>query len=94
LAQTATPRTGPSAGVIIAAMSDVRPGRFYSVDELAALLHVQDKTGLHEQLRTMASDPDVDNAFKLLQGSSDDFYRRVSVLPLPTLGGPWEAKVS
>jgi hypothetical protein len=94
VAQTATSRTGLSAGAIIAAMSDVRPGRFYSVDELAVLLHVQDRTGLHAQLRTMVSDPDVDNAFKLLQGSSDDFYQRVSVLPLPTLCGPWETTVS
>ena len=31
------------ASDIMAAMSDVRPGRFYSVDELASVLRVQDK---------------------------------------------------
>ena len=66
-----------SASLILAAMSDGRPGRFYSVDELAAVLRVSDKTELHEQLRTMVGDPEIHSSFKLLQGSSDDFYRRV-----------------
>jgi hypothetical protein len=83
-----------SASLIVAAMSDVRPGRFYSVDELAAVLRVQDKAALHEQLRTMVGDPDVHSPFKLLQGSSDDFYRRVSFAPTLTLCEPWETKVS
>ncbi|HEY6476856.1 MAG TPA: hypothetical protein VI456_09770 [Polyangia bacterium] len=75
-------------------MSDVRPGRFYSVDELAAVLHVQDKTALHEQLRTMVGEPDAHSAFKLLQGSSGDFYRRVSVAPRFALCDPPETEVS
>ena len=83
-----------SADLIIAAMSDVRPGRFYSVDELAAVLRTPDKAALHEQLRTMAGDPDIQSQFKLLQGSSDDFYRRVSVAPTLTLCERWETKVS
>lgn len=83
-----------SASLIIAAMSDGRPGRFYSVDELAAVLRVPDKAELHAQLRTMVGDPDLHSAFKLLQGSSDDFYRRSSFAPLLTLCAPWESKVS
>ena len=83
-----------SASLILAAMSDSRPGRFYSVDELAAVLRVPDKTELHQQLRTMAGDPDVHSSFKLLKGSSDDFYRRVSFAPLLTLCASWESKVS
>jgi hypothetical protein len=83
-----------SASLIIAAMSDARPGRFYSVDELAAVLRVSDKRELHAQLRTMVGDPDVHSSFKLLQGSSDDFYRRVSFAPILTLCEPWESKVS
>jgi hypothetical protein len=74
-----------SSSLIIAAMTDDRPGRFYSVDELASVLRVRDKRELHEQLRTMAGDPDIHSAFKLLRGSSDDFYRRVSFAPLLTL---------
>ena len=83
-----------STSLIIAAMSDGRPGRFYSVDELASVLRVPDKAELHAQLRTMAGDPDIHNAFKLLQGSSDDFYRRLSFAPILTLCAPWESKVS
>ena len=83
-----------SASLIIAAMSDGRPGRYYSVDELAAVLRVPDKTELHAQLRTMAGDPDIHSSFKLLQGSADDFYRRVSFAPILTLCEPWETKVS
>jgi hypothetical protein len=83
-----------STSLIIAAMSDGRPGRFYSVDELAAVLRVSDKTALHEQLRTMAGDPDIHSSFKLLQGSSDDFYRRLSFAPALTLCDSWETKVS
>jgi len=83
-----------SASLIIAAMSDGRPGRFYSVDELASVLRAPDKAELHEQLRTMAGDPDIHSAFKLLQGSSDDFYRRLSFAPILTLCAPWESKVS
>ena len=62
---------------IIAAMPDVRPGRFYSVDELGAALHVEDRTALREQLRAMAHDPDMDTSFKIRQGASDEFYRRI-----------------
>ena len=83
-----------SASLIIAAMSDSRPGRFYSVDELAAVLRVPDKMELHQQLRTMVGDPDVHSSFKLVKGSSDDFYRRVSFAPLLTLCESWESKVS
>jgi hypothetical protein len=83
-----------SATLIIAAMSDGRPGRFYSVDELASVLRVPDKAELHEQLRTMAGDPDVHSSFKLLKGSSDDFYRRVSFAPTLTLCAPWVSNVS
>ena len=83
-----------SASLIIAAMSDGRPGRFYSVDELASVLRVPDKAELHEQLRTMAGDPDIHSSFKLLQGSSDDFYRRVSFAPTLTLCEPWVSNVS
>jgi hypothetical protein len=83
-----------STSLIIAAMTDDRPGRFYSVDELAAVLRVPDKSELHEQLRTMAGDPDIHSAFKLLQGSSDDFYRRVSFAPTLTLCIPWVSNVS
>ena len=83
-----------SASLIIAAMSDSRPGRFYSVDELAAVLRVPDKAELHAQLRTMVGDPDIHGSFKLLQGSSGDFYRRVSFAPILTLCTPWESKVS
>jgi hypothetical protein len=83
-----------SANLIIAAMSDSRPGRFYSIDELAAVLHVSDKMELHAQLRTMAGDPDIHSSFKLLQGSADDFYRRVSFAPIVTSCEQWESKVS
>ncbi len=83
-----------SANSIIAVMSDARPGRFYSVDELAAVLRVANKTELHAQLRTMVDDPDAHSAFKLLKGSSDDFYRRASFAPLLTLCESWETKVS
>lgn len=82
-----------SASSIIAAMSDGRPGRFYSVDELAAVLRVTDKAELHAQLRTMVGDPDVHSLYKLLQGSSDDFYRRVSFAPILTLCDSWDSKV-
>jgi hypothetical protein len=67
---------------IIAAMSDVRPGRFYSVDELAVVLGVRNRAALQEQLRTMACDPDVHNPFKINQGSSDEFYRRAFSAPM------------
>jgi hypothetical protein len=83
-----------SASLIIAAMSDGRAGRFYSVDELASVLRVPDKMALHEQLRTMAGDPDVHSSFKLVQGSSGDFYRRFSFAPSLTFGPSWETKVS
>jgi len=83
-----------SASLIIAAMSDGRPGRFYSVDELAAVLRVTDKAELHAQLRTMVGDPDGHSLYKLLQGSSDDFYRRVSFAPILTLCDSWDSKVS
>ena len=83
-----------SASLIIAAMSDVRPGRFYSVDELAAVLRTPDRAALHEQLRSMAGDPDIHSPFKLLQGASDDFYRRVSIAPALTLCELWEMTVS
>ena len=83
-----------SASLIIAAMSDARPGRFYSVDELASVLRVTDKTELHAQLRTMVGDPDIHSSFKLLQGSGDDFYRRVSFAPIVPLCELWESKVS
>jgi len=68
-----------SVSLIMAAMSDVRPGRFYSVDELAATLRVRDRAALHEQLRSMASAPDVDGPFQIFRGASDEFYRRVSL---------------
>jgi hypothetical protein len=83
-----------SSSVIIAAMSDDRPGRFYSVDELASVLRVPDKTELHQQLRTMAGDSDIHSSFKLVQGSSDDFYRRASFAPNLTLCPPWASNVS
>jgi hypothetical protein len=34
---------------------------------------------LHEQLRNMATAPDVDGPFQIFQGASDEFYRRVSL---------------
>jgi hypothetical protein len=68
-----------SVSSIMAAMSDVRPGRFYSVDELAATLRIRDRAALHEQLRNMATAPDVDGPFQIFQGASDEFYRRVSL---------------
>ncbi len=83
-----------SPSSIFAAMSDARPGRFYSIDELAALLHVADKTGLHEQLRAMARAPDIHSCYRLLQGSSADFYQRVSFAPDSTFCAPCETKVS
>ena len=83
-----------SASSIFAAMPDVRPGRFYSVDELAAVLRVADKTELHKQLRAMASAPDLHSSYRLLQGASADFYRRVSVAPAITLCAPNDTKVS
>jgi len=76
-----------SVTAIMAAMTDVRPGRFYSVDELAAVLRVADKNALHQQLRIMADDPDVQPAFRLVQCAANDFYRRVSVLPAPPRHG-------
>jgi hypothetical protein len=83
-----------SASSIFAAMSDVRPGRFYSVDELAAVLHVADKAELHKQLRAMASAPDIHGSDRLLQSSSADFYRRVSFAPAITLCGPRETNAN
>jgi hypothetical protein len=83
-----------SASAIFAAMSDIRPGRFYSVDELAVTLRVADRTALLEQLRNMADAPNVHDTFKLCQAASPEFYRRVPffgplVLPdsLTTKGG-------
>ncbi len=73
-----------AATLIFAAMSDARPGRFYSVDELAALLRVHDKEELREQLQVMAGAPDLDSSFRLLKGPSDEFYRPVSSAPNPT----------
>ena len=70
-----------SVSAIMSAMSDARPGRFYSVDELAALLHVDDRMAFHQHLRSIAAEPSPEGAFRLLQCSSDEFYRRVSVLP-------------
>jgi hypothetical protein len=66
--------------VILAAMSDVRPGRFYSVDEIAAALQVEDRGELREQLRAMAHDLHVDDPFKISQGPSEEFYRRITRL--------------
>lgn len=66
-----------SASAIFAAMSDVRPGRFYSVDELAVTLRVSDRRALHEQLRSMANAPNVHDTFKLCQAVSAEFYQRV-----------------
>ena len=82
-----------SPSLIIAAMSDDRPGRYYSVDELASVLHVPDKTELHRQLRTMASDCETPSSFKLVQGSSDEFYRRVSFAPKLTACAAWVPNV-
>jgi hypothetical protein len=70
---------------IVAAMTDVRPGRFYSVDELAAVLKVRDKAALHAQLRTLAGAPDIRSSFGIVQGSSSEFYRRV---PFPAMVDP------
>jgi hypothetical protein len=72
---------------IIAAMSDVRPGRFYSVDELAVVLGVRNRAALQEQLRTMACDLDVHNPFKISQGSTDEFYRRAFSAPMAAPSG-------
>jgi hypothetical protein len=66
-----------SASAIFAAMSDVRPGRFYSVDELAVTLRAPDRVALHEQLRSMANAPDLHGGFRIFQAAADDFYRRV-----------------
>ena len=66
-----------SANAILEAMSDIRPGRFYSVDELAVTLRVSDRNALLGQLRSMASTPDVNGAFRICEGASDEFYRRV-----------------
>jgi hypothetical protein len=74
-----------SAGSVFAAMPDARPGRFYSVDELAALLRVQDQAELRERLRVMAATPDLHGSFKLVGGPSDEFYGRVSLVPTLTL---------
>ncbi len=74
-------------------MSDVRPGRFYSVDELAATLRVTDKTALREQLRSMAGAPDLHSPFQIRQGVSDEFYRRVPP-PIFSLGQLRELKIS
>jgi hypothetical protein len=83
-----------SASSILAAMSDDRPGRFYGVDELAAVLGVSDKAELRALLRTMVGDPGIHSSFRLLQGSSGDFYRRVSFGPTLTLCEPWQTKPS
>jgi hypothetical protein len=83
-----------SASSIIAAMSDPRPGRYYSVDELAAVLRIQDKTELREQLRSMASDPNLDSSVRLLKSPSEEFYRRVSFAATLTRFAPWETKIS
>ena len=53
------------ASAIFAVMSDVRPGRFYSVDELAVTLRVSDRAALHEQLRSMVIAPGIHDTFKL-----------------------------
>ena len=74
-----------SASSVFAAMPDARPGRFYSVDELAALLRVQDQAELRERLRVMAATPNLDDSFKLVSGPSDEFYGRVSLVPTLTL---------
>jgi hypothetical protein len=66
-----------SASAIFAAMSDIRPGRFYSVDELAVTLRVVDRTALLEQLRSMVDAPNVHDTFQLCQAVSAEFYRRV-----------------
>jgi hypothetical protein len=65
------------ASAIFAAMSDIRPGRFYSVDELAVTLRVSDRGALHEQLRSMATTPDAHDTFRIFQAASAEFYRRV-----------------
>jgi hypothetical protein len=78
-----------SANLIFAAMSDARPGRFYSVDELASALRVQDTTELREQLRMMAGDSVLHSSFRLLKGPSDEFYQRISFASPITLFAPW-----
>jgi hypothetical protein len=83
-----------SANMIFAAMSDARPGRFYSVDELAAMLGVQDRTQLREQLRIMAGDAGLHSSFKLLKGPSDEFYQRVSFASPFTFCAAWAPNVS
>ena len=83
-----------SADLIFAAMSDARPGRFYSVDELAAVLRVADKAELREQLRIMAGDADLHSSFRLLKGPSEEFYQRVSFASPLTFSTTWTTKVS
>jgi hypothetical protein len=79
-----------SARAIFAAMSDVRPGRFYSVDELASLLRVQDKAELRERLGVMAGAQGLHGSFKLVRGASDEFYRRIPLVPTVTFSAPVE----
>lgn len=78
-----------SANMIFAAMSDVRPGRFYSVDELAAVLRVEDTAELREQLRVMAGDTDRHSSFKLLKGPSEEFYQRIAFASPFTFWAAW-----
>jgi len=79
-----------SASAIFAAMSDARPGRFYSVDELASLLRVQDKVELRERLRFMAGAQGSHGPFKLVTGPSDEFYRRIPLVPTLIFCAPVE----
>jgi len=79
-----------SARSIFAAMPDARPGRFYSVDELAALLRVQDKAELRERLQVISGALDLHGSFKLVRGPSDEFYRRILLVPTLTFCAPVE----
>jgi hypothetical protein len=70
-----------SDSLIFAAMPDSRPGRFYSVDELAAALRVQDQAELRRRLQVMADTAGVHDSFRLVRGPSNEFYQRISVVP-------------
>jgi hypothetical protein len=74
-----------SDSLILAAMSDSRPGRFYGVDELAAVLRVQGQAELRRRLQVMADTPGLQDSFKLVRGPSNEFYRRISVVPTLSL---------
>lgn len=74
-----------SASSIIAAMPDVSPGKFYSVDELATTIGVQNDDAFRTKLTSMANNPDIDDPFKIRQSDSDHFYRREPFAPILTL---------